>query len=64
MEINVIFELIEPTPSYSNEHEDDHSPSDCYSINQTHPVTLNTLGAVIAASMTPLLLFSSQYLIP
>lgn len=63
--IRVIFGLIESTPFYSNEHGDDHSPSDCCSINQTHPVTLNTLGAAIAASSSiPLSLFSSQYLIP
>lgn len=63
--IRVIFGIIESTPFYSNEHGDDHSPSDCCSINQTHPVTLNTLGAAIAASSSiPLSLFSSQYLIP
>lgn len=63
--IRVTFGLIESTPFYSNEHGDDHSPSDCCSINQTHPVTLNTLGAAIAASSSiPLSLFSSQYLIP
>lgn len=66
MDIYVLFfGLIESTPFYSNEHGDEHSPSDCCSINQTHPVTLNTLGAAIAASSSiPLLLFSSQYLIP